>query len=369
MSVSSIQGNYLSGLKTGGLNTNRSTTNSIFPQTTQLPVDSVEINGKKKGLSNAQKCGIGLAIAGTLTAAALLLKGRVGAAGKEIKALAEHIEFAPAKTAEEAIAFAKTNLGIRKYSKDMPLDVMNWVNEGLVNVNNATKGKAIMPKNVAYKELEIGANNGVANVVGADLMSDVSTLAAMNSNSRTLIINKDFISQFDEFVKQTVDEIVGRSDIVSKEFGDDIVQAAKQLLEHPETSSFLDKMKLQGKYNEIASTIITKRQPVGGYKIDGFGDIYHEMGHLQHLNSRSGSLARRKDCKLTQDIVDEITTEQYKDAGRKQIANSVSWYAGTSPLEFVAETYENLVSQALHGGKKLPDDVMKLYAEYRGPVV
>ena len=48
------------------------------------PQDSVEINGKKKGLSNRQKWGIGLGIAAALAATALLLRGKVGKAKKKL---------------------------------------------------------------------------------------------------------------------------------------------------------------------------------------------------------------------------------------------------------------------------------------------
>ena len=62
------------------------------------PPDAVEINGKKKsGMSNSVKWGIGIGLAtlGTILAIALT-KGK--GATKEIKQLAEHIEFKEAKT-------------------------------------------------------------------------------------------------------------------------------------------------------------------------------------------------------------------------------------------------------------------------------
>ena len=125
------------------------TTNTGY--TTQpYPQDSVEINGKKKGLSNGQKWGIGLGIAAALTATALLLRGKVGAAQEEVTKLAEHIDFTPAKTTQEAIEFAKTKLGVKNYDDRMPLDVMNWVNEGLTNINNVRKDKAKLFDTIAY---------------------------------------------------------------------------------------------------------------------------------------------------------------------------------------------------------------------------
>lgn len=64
-------------------------------------------------MSNGQKWGIGIGIAAALTATALLLRGKVGAAQEEVVKLAEHIDFTPAKTAKEAIEFAKTKLGVK----------------------------------------------------------------------------------------------------------------------------------------------------------------------------------------------------------------------------------------------------------------
>ena len=44
------------------------------------------------------------------------------------------------------------------------------------------------------------------------------------------------------------------------------------------------------------------------------------------------------------------------------IEATVSRYAATNGLEFVAETYAGMAS-----GKVYPDDIMKLYREFRGP--
>ena len=80
----------------------------------------------------------------------MLLRGKVGAAKDEVVKLAEHIDFTPAKTTKEAIEFAKTKLGVKNYDDSMPLDVMNWVNEGLTNINNVRKGKAKLFDTIGY---------------------------------------------------------------------------------------------------------------------------------------------------------------------------------------------------------------------------
>jgi hypothetical protein len=75
------------------------------------PPDTVEIQGKKKGLSTGAKWGLGaLALAGVGTAIYFATRGRVG--GKQAQQLAEHIEFKPAKTVEEAKKFAQEKLGL-----------------------------------------------------------------------------------------------------------------------------------------------------------------------------------------------------------------------------------------------------------------
>ena len=74
-------------------------------------------------------------------------------------------------------------------------------------------------------------------------------------------------------------------------------------------------------------------------------------------------------CETKFGKVTGITKYFVNSQEKQQIASRVSIYATKSPVEFVAETYAELIKRTLHGGKKLPDDVMKLYAEYKGPVL
>ena len=90
--------------------TNPTPQNKDVPQITQQP-DTVSFStkNKKEGLSNGAKWGLGaLAVAGVATLAYVLSKGKVGS--KQTKQLAEHIEFKPAKTIEEAKKFAENTL-------------------------------------------------------------------------------------------------------------------------------------------------------------------------------------------------------------------------------------------------------------------
>ena len=108
-------------------------------------------------------------------------------------------------------------------------------------------------------------------------------------------------------------------------------------------------------------------------KGDKFRTIYHEMGHLQHENSTGYDLYRQmgkpEECEKWFGKVTDITNDFVNSKEKQQIANRVSNYASESPLEFVAEVYRKLITNALNSGKKLSDDIMTLYAEYKGPAV
>lgn len=106
---------------------------------------------KKKKLSTEAKVGIGAGILATAGLIAfLVMKGRTS----ETKQLAEHIEFKPAQTLEEAIKFGQENLGIKSYNNfsENDLSAINWLNEGFVNVSNRMKGKLRMPKQILFTD-------------------------------------------------------------------------------------------------------------------------------------------------------------------------------------------------------------------------
>ena len=126
-----------------------STTNSTLTATTppeQKPDEFV--NSNKKPKSNKNLClgiGAGLAAAGSIGAVIyLIMHGKVGKATQ----LAEHIDFKPAQTIEEAIQFGKDNLKIKKYKgfTENDLEVLNFINEGFTNVSNKLKGTIRLPK-------------------------------------------------------------------------------------------------------------------------------------------------------------------------------------------------------------------------------
>lgn len=412
-------------------------------QTESLPVkindnglsqDTVEINGEKKGLSKDAKWGIGLGIAAVITAAALLIRGKTKAAQEEIFKLAEHIDFSPAKTVEEARNFARTHLGIKNYHEEMPLEVMNWVNEGLVNVNNAAKGKAKMFDTIGYVSME---DKGKALACAIPAKNGGELGAIFN-------INKNVFEKIDEHINKMIKDSLsnkilfknkeGKLDLYNfyknDEASADLLKGLNEFLEKPDKFSIIDKIQLYEDFASLAfahesfykapmaklkqlmknegiqetllahsklpdlkqiEKLTTEQQRnvlvdltntclLSGDKLhlaypkgDKFRTIYHEMGHLQHENSIGvdmyAQMAKPEECEKWFGKVTDITNDFVNSKEKQQIANRVSGYASESPLEFVAETYRKLINIAINGGEKLPDDIMALYKEYKGPVI
>lgn len=229
-------------------------------------------------------------------------------AKRKVGKFAEHVDFKPAKTLKEAVDFGKKNFGIKKYKsfEDIDLDVVNWVNEGLTNVNNLTHGNVAMPRKVWY--------------VSSDEFS-----GTMNEFG-TLQISKDF-------VKNTRDTVNNHYEAFYSEQG----------FSKPE--NFTETKKLFKTFDSIYSV---------SYK-STFDVINHEMGHLQHsANNYNISL-------------NEID-KKYADIFKKSenIVGTVSKYAKKSPSEFVAECYCVMVDEKLSGKTILSDEVRQLYKKLGG---
>lgn len=412
---------------------NQDTQNINPTYTTQpYPQDSVELNDKKKGLSNGQKWGIGLGIAAALTATALLLRGKAGAAQEEVVKIAEHIDFTPAKTAKEAIEFAKTKLGVKNYDDSMPLDVMNWVNEGLTNINNVRKGKVKLFDTITYMDLSEGSA-----LASCSNLVDFQLGIHLNINKKVFENIADFIERG---IKNGLNKNVlyknkdGKLDLYPfyhcGEVSDNLLKTLNKFNENPESFSLLDKVKLYEDFTSMSNVtnafynapysklqqllknegmqetllahsklpdlkqiekLSTKQQRAvlldlvntcirSGDKIglsypfgDKFRTIYHETGHLEHRiqigEDKFLSMNKPKECIKRFGKVSDITNDFINSKEKQQIANRVSNYAPESPLEFVAETYRKLINKALGGDETISDDVMKLYNEYGGPAI
>ena len=295
--------------------------NSIKAQ----PATDTFVSQNKKELTKKQKVAIGVAIAVGIGAlvAGIIHKRKVDT--KSVKQLAEHIDFKNAENLDDAIKFGKETLGIKRYKgfTEADLDVVNWVNEGIVNVNNKTKGKAIMPKKVVFASLE-----------------DIG--AGMNF-SGTLTINKvDVNSNKNMFVDYVNNHVIG-----------DAEQKAK----------FLDKKDLYKKAMMFAVGKDGKNLKQGTH-VSTFGVISHEMGHLQHFSALGDSkfaLSLGKSHERPKELAKGTKELLELFENSKDVTSKVSKYAQESPLEFVAECYSKMTD-----GIKLDDDVMALYKKFRG---
>ena len=163
-----------------------STTNSTLTATTppeQKPDEFVNSNKKPNSNKNLLLgIGAGLAAAGSIGAVIyLIMHGKVGKATQ----LAEHIDFKPAQTIEEAIQFGKDNLKIKKYKgfTENDLEVLNFINEGFTNVSNKLKGTIRLPKTIKYKDLKD------------------STLAQVGPFSKSFELNKNIFGNMDKTIK------------------------------------------------------------------------------------------------------------------------------------------------------------------------
>ena len=395
-----------------------------------------ENNEKKKGLSNKVKLGIagGVLSLGGIIASVFFLKGKT----LNHANFAEHIDFKPAQTMEEAIEFAKKHLGIENFNLGDDLEMANWVNEGLVKLSNRFKGKAQMPKNVILDEkffaknpdatayhyaanetiainknyfdglyeklnkfIEAGTiaeekirNGGaltsmdlVFSVLGKEVKMPEANHFVIKNPTRWLDAklqtslavkvhkykqNPEQFSRFeiDDMLMQ-VDDLFASSNKLFNEPFSLIKKVAKQNPEffkaHCKELSYYEKLPKEEQIekcarilDELGSANNTFCAIQGSHRSGSkFGTLWHEMGHLLHdmntsLKDRSwwGRLSKGAGKSFLAD------TEKMATSGK------VSWYAQTSPDEFVAETFN-----ALCAGKKLPDDVMKLYEYYKGPML
>ena len=123
----------------------------------------------------------------------------------------------------------------------------------------------------------------------------------------------------------------------------------------------LSEKELNDKTQKILELLVDINPVLGTATVRGnskFDILYHEMGH--HLHAMNTSLKDSFWGRLSKKSEKLFTS----DSEKQKIAGSVSWYAQTNPKEFVAECFN-----ALCAGRKLPDDVMKMYEYYKGPIL
>ncbi len=283
---------------------NNSTVTTPQTQTTQ----SVE----SKGLSTSAKVGIGAAAVGAITIGVLLAKGKFSQA----KQLAEHIDFKPATTVKEAKQFAKDNLGVNIKFDD--IDMINYINEALVQVNNATKGKSVMPKSVFV------------------------------DNTHGFFAWRTYPNKPDDLI---ISPMAYKMGAIAKKNGMSVKDYYMKAMF--ENSRFADK------------------------GLSPFKEIFHELGHGNHhvtcKDYDKMSELKKLEAKGIGDkhFTEEFISETKNNKVVKEFFDSVGYtredgsiYALNSPAEFIAEVFSLKLQ-----GKSIPKEIECIYLKYGGPMV
>lgn len=359
--------------------------------------DKLELNNpNKQGLSKNAKLGIGaVAVIGLGALAYVLTKGKVGS--KQVQQLAEHIEFKPATTIEEARIFARTHLGIKQYELTN-IDVANHVNEGLVNLSNSVKGTSMFSKVKTLTGDSIGRMSCTSDgkVLGINEHEILESMKIENLQSIfERITKKCNLSHYDLSAKQkdlinrfrtapselTFNEKMEFEELISKiELAPDNllkrytealkndtvfnVMKSKNRIVKPDDFIKLSKEE-QAKYVEELFNAGYK-QPI--YSRGAFVSINHEFGHKLHAEN----IGRKKFEQICVNIDDnseqaqKAMQEYFKNFMKREpnvysILREVSGYAPFSEAEAVAEIYAGL-----QNGVKYNDKVMALFDKWGG---
>jgi len=233
--------------------------------------------------------------------------------------LPQKIDFTPAKNIDEAIKFGTETFGIKyKNVKHSDLDIINWINEGLVVASNASFGKIHMPKNIIINN---GPNPGSI------------------SYSGDMIFSRKKLNEHKLYLKKILEQVPDCMPEEIKKYTADI-----------KTVQFL----INGIENKANAEVDTVRTT--------FSIVHHELGHYQHRKNIGDDLSYSMGRPNDRVCHAEGSKEMIKLFNNsKEIAAQVSDYAQVSPLEFVAETYAGIL-----GGIEYPQEVIDLYIELKG---
>lgn len=242
--------------------------------------------------------------------------------GKEetlsVQRRAENIEFKKAQSMEEAVKFAKEQLGV-DLELDDNLPMANFINEQLVMVNNFMKGKSVMPKRVKINNIRSAEGN--------------KGFAGWCDKTKTLSISKGMEDMFNT---------------LSEKSNGNILKYMKQLVNDTSVDLSLRKGVL------ILLMVIP-----------------HELGHANHLSgcikARLGmmdTLGSMKCNRIKNTSITEEFLEKIKNTPILQ--KTLRDQAKTAPMEFVADYFAWRVL-----GIELPQEAEKiieeLYTKYQGP--
>ena len=307
--------------------------------------EHIQTKPKKEGLSTGAKWGLGaLALAGVGTAIYFATRGRVGA--KQAQQLVEHIEFKPAKTAEEAKKFAQEKFGVQ-YHDINDVDVINGLNEWITGVHNTTKtiNKGAYPKYIANNpKLEEG--------VLACLYDDTLKVAK-NTEGYVMGINMSMFKDFDKSIasssrdaRSITKSSSGKYQIVDEAYNTEFV---RNLLEriikyNPKTATFKEKSRIMMDIKGLIDGELVN----GKIKEAKWSDFYyfnHELGHLRHQESTTNFklMKKIKEYVALGEKPSDISKEFVSSKNIQTTARKVSEYATESPAEFVTETFAGLL--------------------------
>lgn len=345
--------------------------NSVPQMTLQPDTVSFSANGqiqaetKQEGLSKGAKWGIGAGVALGLGALAYVLtRGKSGS--KQVQQLTEHLDFKPAKTIKEAKSFAKDRLGVH-YNEIEDLETINFFNEWLTGIHNKCKviDKSSYPKFISnYSKLEGDTL--------ACLCDDV--LKYGNQEGYVMGVNMPLIKNFGT----SMDRWICDGSVIAKN------KAGKYVITNNayDTEFTRSLVKRMNEYNPNTTTLKEKNRiildimglqdgkmvngKIQAIRYDDFHYLNHELGHLRHQEcvNNYNLMKKIEEYKTMGQSVSDITKEFVTDKQIQQTARKVSDYATESPLEFVAETFSQLME-----GKTFPEDVMALYKKYGGPSI
>ena len=349
--------------------------------------------------SNKKKWWIGaIAAAGLAVITAIAVRGRIK--NNSVTQLAEHIDFAPAKTLEEAKAFAKKHLGINKYELT-DLEIANFINEGLVNLSNTFKGTKMfkrvktLPKNHLGRMMctsdgkTLGINeNEILEAVKTKKLKEFFDEVSNKSNFSHFDLNKhqqELISRFKtEPEKLSLKERLELEDIISlintaptENYSRRYVEAMsndnviKVLKENNKILAPDDFLKLPDEERAKYMTELYNagyKQPI--YARGAFAALNHEFGHKIHIENIGRKEFEKICVNIDRDsnVAQQKVIEYMREFAEREpeawpVLREVSWYAICSKAEAVAEIFAGLKN-----GVKYNDKVMALYKKWGGVI-
>lgn len=254
--------------------------------------------------------------------------------------LEKEICFKKANTIDEAANFAKENFKIKNYYSNN-LEIANWVNEALCNINNTFAGKVYMPKNLIITDTSLYKNDA----------------GYYQSSFDTLVINSDAvkrnINQIENFRNakgiNTIRYLLSHPIGTQAETFEALIT---KYLNNPNSLTTMEKSALYSSYckqvdviennkgNKILdiilkSRVVPEKDYFGQINYNKFGLIYHEMGHV----------FMAKAMKINVDVI-----EKFND---KKQSFPLRPYAKSNEKEFCADIFSGLMNGDIYPQKYL----------------